>query len=152
MKIIVDADACPKKVLQICFRVAKEYELDVWTIASINHHIESDHHITVDSGSQEADLKVINVTEKGDIVITQDWGLASIVLSKSAVCLSPSGREYSPEKIDFMMEERELKARHRRAGGRTKGPKKRKTEDDKLFEHSLRRVINIAAAGHEAGK
>jgi uncharacterized protein YaiI (UPF0178 family) len=141
LKIIVDADACPKTVLQICFTLGHKYNVPVWTVASFNHNIESDHHIIVGNAAQEADLKVLNLTEKGDIVITQDWGLASMVLGKKAKCLSPHGKEYKPDRIDFLLEERELKARYRRGGGRTKGPKKRSKENDRLFAATLERIL-----------
>lgn len=141
MKIIVDADACPKNALDICVRIGRKYAVPVWTVASFNHNIVSDHHVVVGSASQEADIKIINLTEKGDIIITQDWGLAAMVLGKQAHCLSPSGREYHPEKIEFLLEEREVKAKLRRSGGRTKGPKKRTGEDDQIFAAALERIF-----------
>lgn len=141
MRIIVDADACPKAVLQTCFSLGQKYNVPVWTVASFNHRIESEHHIMVDSGSQQADIKIINMTKKGDIVVTQDWGLASMVLAKPAKCLNPNGREYRPETIEFLMEEREIKAKLRRSGGRTKGPRKRTNHEDHNFTASLRKLL-----------
>lgn len=141
MKILVDADACPKTVLTICQQIAKRALIPVWTVASFNHHIVSDHHVVVGSDPQEADMKVINLTETGDIVITQDWGLAALVLGKKALAVSPSGREYSSDKIEFLLEEREVKAKLRRSGGRTKGPRKRSLEDDEKFASKLERML-----------
>jgi uncharacterized protein len=141
VKIIVDADACPKAVLQTCLKKGLQYNVPVWTIASFNHNILSDHHITVGNASQETDLKVLNLTTGGDVVITQDWGLAAMVLGKGAKCLSPDGREYESRTMDFMREEREMKAKYRRSGGRTRGPKKRTAVDDKKFAAALERVL-----------
>lgn len=141
MKIVVDADACPRAVLQVCMFIGGKYEIPVWTVASFNHNIVSDHHVVVGCASQEADIKVINLTEPGDIVVTQDWGLAAMVLGKPAYCLSPSGREYRKDSIEFLLEERELKAKFRRGGGRTKGPSKRSREDDERFRASLERIV-----------
>ena len=141
MKILVDADACPKNALQLCMKLGKEYEVPVWTVASFNHNVVSEHHIVVGNASQEVDIKVINLSEAGDIVITQDWGLAAMVLGKPAYCLSPSGREYRSDNIEFLMEEREIKARLRRGGGRTKGPAKRTVEDDRQFAAQLRQIL-----------
>lgn len=141
MKFIIDADACPKTVLQICMRLGKEFNIPVWTVASFNHQISSDSHVVVGDASQEADMKIINLTEPGDIIITQDWGLASMVLGKSAYCLGPTGKEYRADNIDFLMEEREIKAKFRRAGGRTKGPSKRTDMDNKMFMEKLRGII-----------
>jgi uncharacterized protein YaiI (UPF0178 family) len=141
MKILVDADACPKSVLRICLDIGRRHGLPVWTVASFNHNIESDHHILVGGDPQETDIKILNVAEPGDVVISQDWGLAAVALGKGATCLSPTGREFRSDSIDFLLEEREMKAKHRRTGGRTKGPKKRTKEDDQRFEASLEKVI-----------
>ena len=145
MKILVDADACPKPVLEICMRLGRKYGVPVWTVASFDHSIESDHHVTVGADFQEADIKVINLTEAGDIVITQDWGLAAVVLGKGATCLSPHGREFHSDRVPFLLEEREVKAKVRRSGGRTKGPGKRTSEDDRRFENRLEKVLSSAA-------
>ncbi|MDW7672421.1 MAG: DUF188 domain-containing protein, partial [Bacillota bacterium] len=84
MKIIVDADGCPKGVLQSCLQQGKQRQIQVWTVANYHHQIESDNHITVDGASQEADMKVVNMTDKEDLVVTQDWGLAALILGKGA--------------------------------------------------------------------
>lgn len=137
MKIIVDADATPKSALAICREAAAAFSLQLITVASFNHRIESDRHVVVGNAPQEADIQVMNLTGKGDIVVTQDWGLAAIVLGKGAFALSPAGRIFSEKTIEFLLEEREIKARLRRGGGRTKGPKKRTEEDDNRFKKSL---------------
>lgn len=142
MKIIVDADACPKAALEACLVLGRQYAVPVWTVASFNHNIIADHHVIVGDASQEADIKLMNLTEPGDIVITQDWGLASMVLGKRAACLSPAGREYTPGQIDFLLEEREIKAKFRRGGGRTRGPAKRTAEDDRRFVAALERLLS----------
>lgn len=142
LRIIVDADACPKQVLQHTVKTGRKYSIPVITVASFNHNIISSQHITVESGSQEADLKIINITEPNDIIITQDWGLAALVLSKKAFALSPAGIEYEPARITFMLEEREMKAKFRRNGGRTKGPKKRVAEDDLRFLRTLEKMVS----------
>ena len=141
MKIIVDADACPKSVFRICMKVGHQYGIEVWTVASFDHSIDSDSHVVVGNDPQEADIKIINLTEEKDIVVTQDWGLAAVVLGKGAKCLSPAGREFSSDRIEFLLEEREIKSKLRRSGGRTKGPKKRTSEDDRRFEACLKRIL-----------
>ena len=141
MKIIVDADACPKAVLDICHKHAQGYSIPVWTVASFNHNIKSDFHVVVGNASQEADIRLMNLAQAGDVAVTQDWGLAAMLLGKGVRCLNPAGKEFSNETIDFMLEEREVKAKFRRSGGRTKGPKKRKPEDDRSFELSLQRIL-----------
>ncbi len=146
MKILIDADACPKQVLSICLKIGRNYDVPVWTVASFNHNIESDYHIVVGDASQETDIKVLNLSEPGDLVVTQDWGLAAMLLGRGVFCLSQNGKEYRSENIEFLLEARETMARHRRSGGRTKGPKKRSSEDDKKFEKSLDRIIKLKLA------
>ena len=141
MKILVDADACPRSVLKICVELGREYNIPVWTVASFNHEIESDHSVVVGDDSQEADMKIMNLTETGDAIVTGDWGLAAMVLGKGAKCLSPIGKEFRPEKMEFLLEEREAKAKFRRGGGRTKGPKKRTSGDDERFGSCLEKIL-----------
>lgn len=141
MKIIIDADACPKTCLQICMELGQQYGVPVWTVASFNHNIQSDRHVVVGNSSQEADIKVMNLAEPGDIAITQDWGLAAMLLGKGCSGLGPSGREYRATDIEFLLEEREVKAKLRRSGGRTKGPKKRTKQDDQHFADVLVKMI-----------
>lgn len=147
MKIIVDADGCPKGALQACRRLGKAFKVDVWTVANVHHNIQSDHHITVDGASQEADMKVMNAASPGDVVVTQDWGLAALVLGKGCRCLHPSGSEYQNHTIDFMLEEREMKSKLRRNGGRTKGPSKRRPEEDQIFADCLQKILKELLSG-----
>ncbi len=144
MKIIVDADGCPKGVLKACLQLGKLYNISVVTVANVHHNIQSDHHIVVDGASQQADLKVMNTAEPGDLVVTQDWGLAALVLGKGCRCIHPSGKEYQNDTIDFMLEEREMKAKLRRSGGRTKGPAKRTAEEDLQFTRTLQQILTSA--------
>jgi uncharacterized protein YaiI (UPF0178 family) len=141
VKIIIDADACPKAVLHICRRLGKLYGVPLWTVASFEHGIESERHIVVGNAPQETDIKLINLSEPGDIAVTQDWGLAAMLLGKGVRCLSPAGHRYDDAKIDFLLEERNIKLRHRRGGGRTKGPKKRTPEEDSRFTAALARLL-----------
>ena len=141
MKILIDADACPKSVRCICVKVGRKYGVPIWSVASFNHNIESDHHIVVGDAPQEADIKIVNAADEGDVVVTGDWGLAAIVLGKGAKCLSPTGREFRPEKIEFLLEEREIKSKLRRSGGRTKGPTRRTKEHDRRFEICLEHIF-----------
>lgn len=137
----MDADACPRACLQILQKHQKLHKYRLVTVASVDHHIQNSDHIMVGKGSDAADLALMNNTSKGDIVISQDWGLAALVLGKGAFAMAPSGRIYSPENIDFLLEERFMKAKHRRAGGRTKGPSARTGQDDLRFEKSFLQLL-----------
>jgi uncharacterized protein YaiI (UPF0178 family) len=151
MKILIDADACPRQVLQVCIRMGREQGIAVWTVASFAHDILSDHPIQVGNDPQEADLKIMNLAEPGDVVVTQDRGLAAVVLGKGARAMSPAGREFGANRIAFLLEERELKARARRAGRRTRGPKKREAADDRRFEACLKTVLGRKGGGADEG-
>lgn len=141
MKINVDADACPKNALQICSRIAQKYSILLQTVASFNHDIISDNHITVGNAPQETDLAIINMTDPGDIIVTQDWGLAALALGRGAEAISPTGKVFQRGTIDLLLEEREFKAKLRRGGKRTKGPRKRTTQDDQRFAANLCKLI-----------
>lgn len=136
-KVVVDADACPRACLQILQKHKRRWKYRLLTVASVDHRIDNPDHIIVGKGADAADLAVMNNTAKGDIVVTQDWGLAALILGKGASAISPSGRIYTEQNIDFLLEERHLKARYRRAGGRTKGPSARTNKDDQKFERSF---------------
>lgn len=141
MKIIVDADAVPREVLEICKEAACRFSVELWTVASFNHHIESNNHITVGNYPQETDLKIINILTKGDLVVTQDFGLAALVLGRGGTAISPRGMVYKPETIDFLLEEREIKSKFRRGGGRTGGPPKRTERENVFFRTNLFKIL-----------
>ncbi len=143
-KVIVDADACPRARLQVLQRQKKTWKYRLLTVASVDHRIDHADHIVVGKGQDAADLAVVNNTSRGDIVVTQDWGLAALVLGKGAFAISPSGRIFSEDNIDFLLEERSLKAKFRRAGGRTKGPSARTREDDRRFQESFLLLVKRA--------
>lgn len=137
----MDADAAPRKVLEICREAAAKFSVELWTVASFNHLIDSKNHIAVGDSPQEADLKLINITSGGDVVVTQDYGLAAVVMSKGAAAISPWGMVFRPETIDFLLEEREIKAKFRRMGGKTGGPAKRTGRLDSLFRENLFKLL-----------
>lgn len=141
MKILIDADACPRTVMKILLARSKAHNIPLLAISSINHQITGVNNIMVDDGPQAVDIAIINKTNKGDIVVTQDWGLASLILSKGAYCIAPKGFIYSNHKMDFMLEERHLKEKIRKSGGKSKGPSPRTSEDDNRFIGNLEKLI-----------
>ncbi|MEW6623866.1 MAG: DUF188 domain-containing protein [Bacillota bacterium] len=140
-KIIIDGDACPKAVMNIISNETQILGLRILVIASFNHNISAFEHIIVGNEPQAADLALINKTKSGDIVVTQDWGLAAMVLAKGGMCIAPNGYIYNKDKIDFMLEERHIKAKHRRSGGRTKGLPPRDKEDDERFRRNFCKLL-----------
>jgi len=142
MKLIIDADACPVK--ESIIRIGEKNQLPVALIHSISHiskPIEGVEQIIVDNRSQAADLVIMNKVKKNDIVITQDYGLASVVLSKGAYALHHTGMQYTPENIDQLLFQRHISAKIRRGGGKTKGPKPFTAQDKEIFEQRLIQLI-----------
>lgn len=141
MKILVDADACPVK--NIIEEVAGQFSLEVIMVSNINHLIESQYAsvVVVDGASQSADIAIINLARPGDVVVTQDYGLASMVMAKGTRALTPGGKIYTDENIDRLLLSRFLNQKARRAGERIKGPRKRAGQDDRKFATSLQQII-----------
>lgn len=143
MKIYVDADACP--VVGIVEKIAKKYEIPVMLLCDTNHILTSDYSEVkiIGAGADAVDFALINLCKKGDIVVTQDYGVAAMALGKGAYGIHQSGRWYTNETIDQMLMERHLNKKARRSSGKNhlKGPKKRTEEDDLRFEQSFERLI-----------
>lgn len=137
MKIIVDGDGCP--AISIIEKTAQKYEVELIVYCDIHHYIMLDYGDVkvVDSGFQSVDMYVANNTKKGDIVVTQDYGVAAMCLGKKAKVINPKGYIYTEQNIDRMLEERHISQKIRRAGGKTSNPKKRTSDDDNRFEKNL---------------
>ncbi|WP_018131174.1 DUF188 domain-containing protein [Effusibacillus pohliae] len=141
--IWIDADGCPRGVIRITREYAEKLNIPCWTVSNFHHELAGDTHIVVDDASQSADLAILNRCQAGDLVITQDIGLAAMVLGKQCRALGICGQEYRPEEIALLLELREQSAKFRRAGGRTKGPRKRTSADDAAFAAGLKRILEI---------
>lgn len=140
MRILIDGDACP--VIKITEGLAREKGIEVVIFTDITHQIKTDSKlIVVDKANQSVDLALYNYCEKGDLVVTQDYGLAALVLNKGALALNESGVEYSERNIDYLLMRRHLHAKMRRAGLRHSNPGKRKREDDLKYQKSLLKLI-----------
>lgn len=142
MRIIVDADACPGK--DVIEKVAKNNNLEVIMYCDINHILNSNYSTIkyMDSGFQSVDMAVANEAKNGDIVISQDYGVAAMVLGKKAYAISPKGNIYDSNNIDRLLFERHISAKVRRGGGKTSNPKKRTKEDNERLESGLLYIIN----------
>jgi uncharacterized protein YaiI (UPF0178 family) len=143
MRIIVDADACPGR--DIIEDAAKENDIKVIMFTDINHNIVSEYSEVriVDKGFQSVDMKIANEAQKGDIIVTQDYGVAAMVLGKKCYAISPKGHIYDNENIDRLLFERHLSAKARRGGKKTSNPKKRTEEDnERLYKNILRLIRN----------
>ena len=118
MQIFVDADACP--VVGIVEKVAKEHSVPVTLLCDTNHVLSSDYSevVVVGAGADAVDYKLISICHKGDIVVSQDYGVAAMALGKGAYAIHQSGKWYTNENIDQMLMERHLNKKARRASGK----------------------------------
>lgn len=146
MKIFVDADACP--VVDIVEDIATKYNIPVMLLCDTNHVLISDYSevIVVGAGADAVDYKLISICHRGDIVVTQDYGVAAMALGKGAFAIHQSGKWYTNENIDQMLMERHLNKKARRASSRNhiKGPRKRTDEDDQRFAESFEKLLRKA--------
>ena len=151
MQILVDADACP--VVSIVENIAYKYSVLVTLLCDTNHVLESDYSevIVVGAGADAVDYKLISICHKGDIVVSQDYGVAAMALGKGAYAIHQSGKWYTNDNIDRMLMERHLNKKARRSSGKNhiKGPKKRTPEDDEHFSESFERMIRMAIQNRE---
>lgn len=143
MQIFVDADACP--VVGIIEKIAKEHYVPVTLLCDTNHILSSDYSkvIVVGAGADAVDYKLISICHKGDIVVSQDYGVAAMALGKGAYAIHQSGKWYTNDNIDQMLMERHLNKKARRSSHKNhvKGPKKRTEEDDKRFAESFEKMV-----------
>lgn len=141
LQILVDADSCPVKAEIL--RVAQEYNLKVVMVASIAHYsVDQDTNwVYVDSSFQAVDMAIANRLNSGDIVVTQDYGLAALVLAKEGQAISPRGMIYRPDEMLNLLEQRNALARQRRGGFKTKGPSKLTAEDQQNFVRNFRLLV-----------
>jgi uncharacterized protein YaiI (UPF0178 family) len=143
MQIFVDADACP--VVPQVEKVANEFKIPVTLLCDTNHVLRSETStvITVGAGKDAVDLALINRIAPGDLVVTQDYGVAALALGKRAAAIHQSGMIYTDANIDGLLAERAMAQRARRSGKKhhMKGPRKRTAADNAKFEASFRSLV-----------
>ena len=140
MKIVVDADACPVK--EIIISEAKKHEIEVWMFFNTSHYFDDPYVrvITVDKGRDTVDFALINHVEEGDVVITQDYGVACMTLSKKAIPMHYNGLIFTNENMESLLNTRYMNMKLRHQGIRTKN--KRSHNDYQLFKLSLINILN----------
>ncbi len=140
MRILIDGDACP--VIEITEEISKNNNIEVIIFTDITHQIKSENELVVlDKANQSVDMALYNRCQEGDIVITQDYGLASLVLNNGAVAVNESGMEYHDDNIDYLLMRRHVHAKMRRAGVKHQNASKRTADDDLNFRQALVQLI-----------
>lgn len=137
----MDADGCP--VVNIAIDIAKEYQKDITVVKNYAHNISSDYAniVTVDISRDSADYYIVNHISTGDIVITQDYGLAAMILARGGIGINQNGNIITEENIDGMLNTRHINQKLRRQNIYTSKFKKRNSDANIHFETGLRRLI-----------
>ena len=141
MKVLIDADACP--VVDIAVTLCRKANVPCLLLCDTAHTCYRDGAETLvfDKGADSVDFALVNRVSAGDLVITQDYGLASMCLGRKARILHQDGWEYTLDNISGLMEQRHAAKKHRLAGGRTKGPAKRTKQQDAAFAIAFQQLL-----------
>ena len=141
MRVLIDGDGCP--VTDIAIRISRQNNIPCLLLCDTAHAFNRDDAQTLvfDKGADSVDFAIANRAQPGDVVVTQDYGLASMCLARGARVLHQDGWEYSPYNIDALLFSRHESRKYRSAGYRTKGPKKRTLQQDKDFEKALQAIL-----------
>ena len=141
MKLLIDADGCP--VVDEAVSIAQRHGIECLILCDTAHVFEKPgvKTITVSKGADSVDFALVNMVEPGDVVVTQDYGLAAMCLAKKAVPLSQDGMVYSGDNIDALLLARHTAKKIRQGGGRLRGPAKRKPAQDTAFSAALNKLL-----------
>lgn len=147
MKVLIDADGCP--VTDIAIRLCRLYGIPCLLLCDTAHEFHREGALTLvfDKAADSVDFALVNRITQGDIVITQDYGVASMSLSRGAAVLHQDGWEYTPDNIDALLFSCHTSRKYRASGGRTKGPGKRSSAQDSAFEAALQKLLQTSVQG-----
>lgn len=142
MRLWVDADACP--VVDLAIACAGRHGIEVTLVCDTAHVMQREgaQTIVVSQGADSADLALVNRARKGDLVVTQDYGVAAMALGKGCRALDQNGREYTQWNMDGLLMMRHENRKIRMGGGRTKGPGKRTKDMDRAFLETMERILS----------
>ena len=142
MRILIDADGCP--VVDLTVREARERNIPCVILCDTAHEIEREgaETVVISKGADSVDFAIVNMVQKGDVVVTQDYGLAAMCLARSSFPINQNGLIYTDSNIDSLLMSRHVSKKLRSSGGRLKGPPKRTEADDEAFLRSLRKVLD----------
>jgi len=142
MKILVDADACPVK--EIIVSAAKIRHLSVIMLIDTSHELNDGYSeiVTVDKARDSVDFALIKRAKKGDVVVTQDFGVAAMALSVGAAPINQNGLVFTNDNIAGLLQERHISQKIRRSGGRTANHPKRTRDDNLKFEAAFKALLD----------
>jgi len=153
MRIWVDADACPAVVKEILYRAAQRWRRPMTLVANQMLHTPPSpwiRAVQVPRGFDVADAYIVEHASAGDLVVTGDIPLASLVLDKQALALSPRGERYTLDTIRERLSLRDMMEDLRNAGIDTGGPAPFGQADRRAFGNALDRLLAAASRVHPA--
>jgi len=141
MRILIDADGCP--VVDATIKIVNAHGIECIILCDSAHHFarQGARTITVSKGSDSVDFALVNMLQPGDIVVTQDYGLAAMALARKAAVISQDGMIYDEDNINGLLMQRHSARKIRMAGGRLSGQAKRTKQQDLEFERALGELI-----------
>lgn len=134
MQVYIDADGCP--VINLTVEIARSYDLEITIVADYAHEFQAAEHVHVvfcDQGKDSVDFAILRLAHKKDIVITQDYGLATLLLAKGCYVISQNGMLYQDGNMEQLLNQRHMSAKIRKKDKHSGHMKKRTKEDDKAF-------------------
>ena len=147
MKVLIDADGCP--VVDMTVKLCGKYRVSCIILCDTAHEMQREgaQTLTFDKGADSVDFALVNRICAGDLVITQDYGLASMCLARKAFVLHQDGWTYTEDNIGALLFQRAESRRYRASGGRLKGPAKRTRQQDQTFYNALDQLLQTAVQG-----
>lgn len=141
MRLLIDGDACPDK--QAIKVLAVKYHVEMYVYIDYAHVLEDDYYQVIECavGHDSVDMAIVHEAKMEDLVITQDYGLASLLLGKGVKVLHVSGMIIDADNIDLLLASRYISAKQRKAGQRVKGSMKRTDEIRNKFLNNLEYLL-----------
>ena len=117
MRILIDGDGCP--VIDECIKISNKFKLESIIFCDTSHYFDNKNVkvVVISKGVDAVDFAILKNLQNGDIVITQDYGLASLVLSRNSYAINQNGMVYTDENIEELLLSMELKGEVKESGG-----------------------------------
>lgn len=145
MKLWIDADAAPREVKEICYKVSDRLQMQTVLVANQRLQLPPGYAhlsaIRVDGGPDVADAYIAEHSEHGDVAITADIPLAAVLVPKGVVVIDPRGEEYTPQMIGERLSMRNFMETLRGAGVETGGHSPYDAKAKQSFANALDRVL-----------
>jgi uncharacterized protein YaiI (UPF0178 family) len=152
MTIYLDADSSPKVIKEILFRAAERVKVNLVLVANTSIKIPESTYISsivVSSGFDEADNKITELVNAGDLVITEDIPLADRVIDKGGFVVTPRGVQFTKENIKERLAIRDMMDLIRTSGVETGGPAPFSQKETRVFAGKLDSFLVRYTVKHE---